>query len=283
MNLATAKREYRELPLQLIDEPELAARSSMDDHALDELGADIRRKGLLQPMIVARKADRYEVVAGHRRWHGCRRAGLDVVPCIVYETRDAALEGIKYSENRFREELSAADEAVLFDELLKRDCGGDVDKLCEQIGEKRAYVEGRLLLFQGDQQVFEALQQGKINIGVAHQLNQCTDEATRRSFLVAAITGGATVAAVSSWIYQWRTIAHSSMQTAVVPPAADGGTAIPTSNPLQCEVCDSDEHPHLIRYIPVHDYCNRAILQKLLAAYKAPSEPSPVAGDPRRT
>ena len=280
--LASIKREFREIPIGLIDEPALAARSSMDDTALEELAADIRRKGLLQPMIVAATGDRYEVIAGHRRRIACGRAGLVAAPCIVYASRDAALEGVKYSENRFREDLGAADEAILFSELLERDCGGDVDRLCEQLGETRAYVEGRLVLFQGDPHIFEALQAGKITIGVAHQLNRCTDELQRRSFLHSAIHGGATIAVVSGWIQTWQTIAQ------LTPPGGAAGVSSPAPGPIpqtdmfRCIVCGDNCHTHLIKFLPVHDYCNLAVLEKILQAYRVPGDPSPIENDPRR-
>jgi ParB/RepB/Spo0J family partition protein len=282
VSVAALQREFRELPIGLIDEPVLAARSAMDETALDELAADIRLKGVLQPLIVAKTGDRYEVIAGHRRRVAAGRAGLAAVPCIVYPSKDAALEGVKYSENRFREELGPADEAILFSELLERDCGGDVDRLCVQLGEKRSYVENRLSLFAGDPQVFEALQAHKINIGVAHQLNKCTDELHRRSLLYSAIHGGATVSVVAGWILDWRKV-HD-----VTPPSAGpaaGGPApapIPDSDPFKCEICGKNHHPHLLKYVPVHDYCKLAILDPLLDTYRGGDPLDGTGNDPRR-
>jgi ParB/RepB/Spo0J family partition protein len=282
MSLASAIREFRELPIGLIDEPILPARSSMDDTALDELAADIRLKGLLQPIIVAKVADRYEVIAGHRRRIACGRAGLVVVPCIVYASKESALEGVKYSENRFREELNAAEEAILFSELLERDCGGDVDRLCVQLGEKRSYVENRLALFAGDSHVFEALQAHKINIGVAQQLNRCTDELIRRSFLRNAILGGATNAVVAGWILDWRKV-HDATPPGSTPATSDHAPApIPVSDPFKCEVCGKNHHAHLLKYLPVHDYCLLAILQPMLDAYHGKDPLDGTGDDPRR-
>lgn len=282
MSLATAVREFRELPIGLIDEPTLAARSSMDDTALEELAADISLKGLLQPLIVARVGERYEVIAGHRRRLACGRAGLAAAPCIVYASKEAALEGVKYSENRFREELGPADEAILFSELLERDCGGDVDRLCAQLGEKRGYVENRLALFGGDPQVFEALQARKINIGVAHQLNKCTDEPIRRSFLRNAILGGATNAVVAGWILEWRKVHDATPPSAGAAGSSSAPAPIPDSDPFKCEICGKNHHPHLLKYLPVHDYCKLAILDPLLETYRGGDPLDGTGNDPRR-
>lgn len=282
MSGAAVRPQFQEIPIGLIDEPTLAARSSMDDQALEELASDIRRKGLLQPIIVARLGERFEVIAGHRRRIASERAGLVAVPCLVWGDKDAAHEGLKYSENRFREELSPTDEAILFSELLERDCGGDVDKLCHQLGEGRAYVENRLNLFAGDVEVFNALAARKITIGVAHQLNRCTDELIRRSYLRSAVQGGATVAIVSGWINEWRAIADASTPTLAAPPPDDAPSPIPVSDPFTCAVCGKNHHVHLLKHVPVHDYCKLAILDPLLETYRGSDDPTPVANDPRR-
>jgi ParB/RepB/Spo0J family partition protein len=282
MSLSDVRREFREIPLGLIDEPILPSRTMMDEQQLDELAADIGRKGLLQPMIVAAVNGRYEVIAGHRRRLACGRAGLVAAPCIVYPSKETALEGVKYSENRFRENLNAADEAILFDELLERDCGGDVDRLCEQLGEKRGYVEGRLLLLSGDRDVFNRLRTGDITIGVAQQLNRCTDPSYRRYLLHQAIVGGATVAVVSGWIADWQRQRVASGDAPAPAPSTVVPSAIPETNFFTCAVCGGTDNVHLMRPINVHTHCQLAILDKLLAVYRGDTGGDPIASDPRR-
>ena len=268
MNLSTITREFREVPLGLIDAPELASRTTMDESLLDELTASIRSIGLVNPITLARTGDRYEVIAGHRRTLAARRAGLAAVPSIVYPTIDAALEAIKYAENRHREELNPADEAIWFHELLERDCGGDVDRLCEQLGEKRTYVEGRLLLFLGDPSVFEMLQRGAIKIGVAHELNKCTDERMRRYFLDAAIRGGATVAVVSGWVQDWKREAGLQAPAGGNIFAASIPAAVPDTHYFTCACCGGTDNVHLMVPVNMHSHCKLAIFDKLIAAYR---------------
>lgn len=267
-HLATVQREYREIPLGLIDAPQLPSRASMDDEKLDELTIDIRAKGVLQPLLVAHVGERYEVLAGHRRWLAAQRAGLVAVPCAVYPTKEAAHEAVKWSENRFREDLNAAEEAIWFDELLELHCGGDVDRLCALLGAKRPYVEGRLLLKHGDPLVFQALEANTIKIGIAHRLNECTDEQTRRYYLDAAIRGGATVAVVSGWVQQWK------LDTGHLPPSngpvgsAQAPSPVPQTNYFTCICCGGTDHVYLMQPVNVHTHCKMAILDKLLEAYR---------------
>jgi ParB family chromosome partitioning protein len=269
VNLRDVPREFKELPLGLIDEPVLPSRSSMDETAMDELTASIRIDGLQQPMVVARVADRYEVIAGHRRRLACGRAGLVAAPCIIYPSKDAALVAVQFWENYGREELNAADEALWFSELLERDCGADVDVLCERLRKKRSYVEGRLLLFSGDKLVFEQLQAGKIPIGVAQELNRCSNERYRRYLLDSAIRGGATITVVKGWIQDWQ---RSEQYTPASPAAATDAPApasLPAANPFTCECCGGTDNAHLIVWIPFHQHCKLAILDKVLAAYRS--------------
>ena len=268
MTIRDTPREFKEVPLGLIDDPALPSRSSMDDRAMDELVASVQAIGLQLPMILARVGERFEVVAGHRRRIACARAGLVAAASIVYPSKDAALIAVQYAENRFREELNPADEALLFAELIERDCGGDVDVLCTKIGEQRAYVEGRLVLLR-DADIFEALRSGKLHaIGVAQQLLRVTDALMRRYYLDAAIRGGATVAVTSGWVTQWQIDSAASRGDTPAPVAPPPSSAIPSMHYFTCAVCLGTDNVHEMQPINVHVYCQRAILDKLLAAYR---------------
>lgn len=268
MNLATIRPETREIPLGLLDPPRNPSRVGMDDEALEELARDIRAKGLISPLIVARVTDRYEIVAGHRRSLAAQRAGLVAVECRVYPTYETALVGVQYSENRFRADLSAGEEAILFSDLLERECGGDVDRLCELLGEKRPYVEGRLILFEGDERVFQALLENKIKIGVAHKVNECTDELMRRYFLDAAVRGGATTAVVAGWIQDWKQSIGALPQAGGAVATGPAPAPVPETNYFTCACCGGTENVHLMRPVNMHDYCKAAIFDKVIAAYR---------------
>lgn len=264
-------REFRELPLDLIDEPTMPSRTEMSDAKLEELVADIRANGLLQPMIVARVGARYEVIAGHRRRVACGRAGLVVAPCLIYATKNDALDAVQFSENYQREELSAADEAIWFSDKLERQCNGDVDVLCARVGMKRSYVENRLLLFRGDPDVFRELQGGNIGIGVAHALNKCDDERQRRSFLDAVRRGGATAGLVERWVSDWkRDVGLAPPSTAPVV-AADLPAPMPEDTYFVCACCGRRDNVHLMRPVNIHQHCKLAIFDPLMASFRGES------------
>lgn len=267
MTLRDAPREFRDVPLGLIDDPRLPSRAQMDEDQLEELARDIARNGVISPLSVGRVGERFEVVAGHRRTMAARRAGLAAVPCVVYQSVNAAHEAIKFAENKYREDLNPADEAIWFHELLDRDCGGDVDQLCKQLGIKRSYAESRLLLFQGDRAIFDALQADKIGIGVAQELNRCTDEAHRRMLLHQAIVGGATKAVVNAWLTDWQR--QQQYQSGQPAPSSEPSAAVMPAelDYFKCYVCRDNSNIHAMRPINVHTYCLPATLDKALEQY----------------
>jgi ParB family chromosome partitioning protein len=262
MNLREVRREFREVDLDQVDAPVLPSRSQMDDEKMDELARSIKEIGLQQPIVLARVGDRYEVVAGHRRRIACGRAGLLRIPAIVYPSTDVALASAQFAENKYREDLNAADEAIWFTELMERDCGGDTNRLADLLGLKRDYVENRLLLFGGDAVVFEALQAGKIKIGVAHALNQCTEALMRRYYLDMAIRGGATINTVTGWVQQWRASLGPHGVPDDMPSAAVLPSAVPQTDYFRCYVCGGTEQVHLMIPVNVHQHCKLAILDK---------------------
>lgn len=268
MSLRDISRQLREIPLDLIDAPALPSRETMDEEKLDTLTKSIARNGVISPLSIGRRGDRYEVVAGHRRSIAARRAGLASVPCVVYDSVDAAHEAIKWAENAVREDLNPAEEAIYFSDLLERDCGGDVDKLCEQLGAKRGYVEGRLLLFQGCKRVFEALQKGDIGIGVAHELNRCTEDAHRFYLLDTVVRTGATRALAASYVQQWEM--QQRLASGAPLPVSGGENLAPVaqSNYFTCYACDGTDHVETMRPLNVHAHCKLATLDKALEQYR---------------
>lgn len=267
-SLATLPRVPLDVPLGLIDAPALPARLAMDETKLDELTANVRVNGILQRLILARVGERFEVIAGHRRFMAAGRAGLVCVPADVYADKTEALEAAKYAENRFREEMSAAEEASYFSELLERDCGGDIDRLCAQLGEKRSYVEGRVLLYQGDPLVLQRLAERAIAIGIAQELNKVSDQTYRRYLLHQAIVGGATQAVVRGWIMAWQQEQRQASGAPAPASAAAPMGPVPETHFFRCAICLEENDPHTMLPINVHSSCKHAILDKLLKAYR---------------
>lgn len=260
MIVGAVKPIYREIPIGLIDVPELPSRSSMDEEQLDELIASIRELGFISTIVVKQSGERFEVIAGHRRRLAAERAGLAAIPCFVYPTETEYLEAIQQTENTRREELNPADEAIWFAQLLEKYPNEGTDGIAARVREKRAYVEGRLALVSGDEDVFNAVAAGKIGIGVAQQLNRCTQVEFRRMFLDNALRHGATVAIVSGWIAEWKRDLEPATRAAFGSDAPSSAAPPVMDLFFTCGVCKSTAHPEQMRPVQVHEWCVHANL-----------------------
>jgi len=234
-------------------EPAQVARAVLDDAGLDELAESIRRVGVINPLTVKEVDGGFEVVAGHRRLLAARRAGLVAVPCLVRSPRDANPTALQLHENLYRQELSPVEEAAWFAELLPT-CNNDTDELCALVKQSRNYVEGRLLLLQGDPEVLAAVAQREIALGVAAELNKLPTKKDRDYYLGWAKATGATVAMVR----QWRATVAAK---APVEPGPAGTSpslpapAAPTRDIFQCFICRDSEPKWDLEFWHIHRSC----------------------------
>jgi ParB family transcriptional regulator, chromosome partitioning protein len=250
--------------LGMIDEPALPSRSSMDEQKMDELVESMRQVGFTSVMLLVRVGDRFEVIAGHRRWHAAHRAGIAAIPALLYPEKFPGIESLQFGENEFREDLSAADEAIWCAQLLEQYPDEGTDGVAARLHVKRDRVERRLALFGGDELVFEALKDGKIGVGVAELINRCSQQEFRRMFLDNAIRHGATVGIVSGWLAEWQRDLEPATRS-VFAGSASTAAAAPKIDPFfTCAVCRSTHQPEQMRPLNVHGYCIDAILTPAL-------------------
>ena len=255
---------YREIPLELVDPPALAIRETFDPAAMADLVMSIREVGVLQAISVEQLGGRYRILAGHRRFTAAGLAGLKTIPALVRDTRTVSGVAVTSHENAYREDVNPAEEARYLHELLEHECGGDVDRLCELTRQARSYVEGRLLLLQGDPDVFEALRARRLSMAVARELNRVKDRGYRMMYLDAAIRGGATARIVQEWRIQ-----SEAMMPAPAPDPGDGSnqyTGLPAPiTTMRCVCCSSDAEPWAMDLIPVHRRCRQMFVDPMLA------------------
>ena len=138
---------YAELPVASITPNPRQPRSVFEEEALSELVYSIKEIGLLQPIVVRRVGDKYELVAGERRWRATQAAGLGTIPAIIRETNDEAMLRDALLENLHRAQLNALEEAAAYQQLLD-DFGCTQDELAQRIGRSRPQVSNTLRLLR---------------------------------------------------------------------------------------------------------------------------------------
>ena len=144
-------------------------RKNFDEEALDELAESIKRYGVIQPIIVVKKEDYYEIVAGERRWRASKKAGLKEIPAIVREGDERKNKEIALIENVQREDLNAYEKALGIKELMD-EYGLTQQEVAEILGKSRSGIANTVRILNLDERVLELVKEGKLQEGHARTL-----------------------------------------------------------------------------------------------------------------
>lgn len=146
-------------------------RRDFRPEALEELADSIRRKGVIQPLIVRQigDSDRYEIVAGERRWRAAQLAQLHELPVILRDFTDAEVIEVAIIENIQRADLNAVEEALAYKQLMER-FGHTQEKVAEALSKSRSHIANLLRLLNLPEDVQAYVREGKLSSGHARAL-----------------------------------------------------------------------------------------------------------------
>jgi ParB family chromosome partitioning protein len=175
-----------EIPLARIERNPKQPRAEFSDAELEELAASIREHGVLQPLLVVRKPlepgqpERFEIVAGERRWRSAQRAGLATAPCIIHDdlTERERLE-IALVENLQRKDLNPIEEGRAY-LRLHTEFGLMHEEIAKRVGKSRPAVSNTIRLLDLSEPMQASLVKGEINYGQARALLSVLDPAQRQ-------------------------------------------------------------------------------------------------------
>lgn len=160
----------RDLPIESLQPGKYQPRSTMDKERLAELADSIRAQGLIQPIIVRPiSRDRYEIIAGERRWRAAQLASLREVPCVVRETDDHAALAMALIENIQREDLNPLEEALALQRLID-EFQLTHQQTAEAVGRSRAAVSNLLRLLELPEAIRGLVEARRIEMGHARAL-----------------------------------------------------------------------------------------------------------------
>lgn len=180
--------------IKLIDiEPnELQARTIFNEESIDELAESIKKYGVIQPIIVTKKDNYYQIIAGERRWRASKKAGITEIPAIVRENDERKNREISLIENIQREDLNPIDKArgikVLMDEY-----GLTQQDVSEILGKARSSVANSVRLLNLDERVINLVLEGKLTEGHCKVLLGITDNDKQYEMALNLIQSGNTV------------------------------------------------------------------------------------------
>ena len=166
----TNQGELSKLPVEWLQSGKYQPRKDMSQDALEELANSIRAQGVIQPIVVRSIGEnRFEIIAGERRWRASQLARLEVVPCLVKDVADEAAVAIALIENIQREDLNAIEEAVALQRLLT-EFELTHQQVAEAVGKSRTTVTNLLRLNQLNEDVKRFVEHGDLDMGHARAL-----------------------------------------------------------------------------------------------------------------
>ena len=180
--------------LKLIDvEPNKnQPRRNFDEEALEELANSIKRYGVIQPIIVVKKDNYYEIVAGERRWRAAKKAGLTHIPAIVRDIDERKNKEIALIENVQREDLNAFEKASGIKQLME-EYGLTQQEVSDILGKSRSSIANTVRILNLDERVLELVKQGKLTEGHCRALLSIDDRDKQYSMALRILEKGSSV------------------------------------------------------------------------------------------
>ena len=168
---AKESNEYKEVfvNISLVEPNRNQPRKEFDKDALSELANSIKQYGILQPIIVQKNEDMYEIIAGERRWRAAKEAGLTEVPVIIRDYDKQKIMEISIIENIQRENLNPIEEAMAYQSLME-EYGLKHEELAERVSKNRSTITNSMRLLKLSDNIQQMIIDGKISAGHAKVL-----------------------------------------------------------------------------------------------------------------
>jgi ParB family chromosome partitioning protein len=160
---------YFSCPIEEIRPNKNQPRKTFSSDKLEELAASIREKGVIQPLVVRKKGDHYELIAGERRWRASQRAGLREVPVVIQDVSEDTAVELALIENIQREDLNAVEEAEAYHALMEK-FSLSQEELAARVGKDRSTVANALRLLKLPAEIKRDIVEERLAMGHARAL-----------------------------------------------------------------------------------------------------------------
>lgn len=169
----------QELPLGQIQVNPYQPRKEFDEAALQELAESIKEHGIIQPLLVRRYKDHYQLIAGERRWRAAQIVGLNYVPVVIRDMSEQQMMEIALVENLQREDLNPMEEAEAYNRLMQ-EFSLTQEEVAQKVGKSRPTVANTLRLLQLPADIKQSVSNGKISMGHARTLLSLSEPELQR-------------------------------------------------------------------------------------------------------
>ena len=240
-----------------IDDAPTSMRFGYSDEDVAELAASIRAVGVLQPILVRKVGERYELIAGHRRVHAARLVGMVNIAAIVVDADAERSVVMALSENLNRADMNVIEEGVAFGRWLET-TGGSAKELGRLLGRSDSYVLKRLSVLELDPGSLDALVRGEISLHHGLELKRVDDVSVRKYYLDLCVRNGASVAVLSGWVDAYQREGPGA-------PSVDLGSGTVAYGPtpmlpvIGCRVCGRDTGQVMLHAIMMCSECDNQL------------------------
>ncbi len=195
--------QVRMIPLDKIYPNENQPRKVFEPEALQDLATSLRQHGMIQPILVAKKARGYMIIVGERRWRAAQQVEMDQIPCIIKDYSERELYEVALIENLQRENLSVIEEANAYHYLMD-EYSINHDQLGEALGKSRSYVANTIRLLQLSPPVMALVKDGKLSGSQGRALLGISDESLQLKIAKRVVESKLNVRQVEELVRQER-------------------------------------------------------------------------------
>jgi ParB family chromosome partitioning protein len=204
-NIDTISNDYFQCKISLIQPNRFQPRHHFSENELESLANSIREQGVIQPLLLRKIEDGYELVAGERRLRAARMAGLITVPCVVKNFSDSQMLEISIVENIQRENLNPIEEAEAYHRLMT-EFGLTQDEAAARVGKSRSAVANFLRIRKLPEMVKQSLVDGTLRMGHARALLGAPSERYQESVWKTVVSRGLSVRQTEALIKKLKTV-----------------------------------------------------------------------------
>lgn len=246
------------IKLEKIKVPAIRSRTKVEESKIDELADSINEVGLINAILVIKNKNKYEIVAGERRFLAFQKLGKKEIPCVISKSKKDMNEEIKLAENISREDLNSIELAIAVLKIQKK-FGTPLNRIAKAIGKTTQYVERKLVLLKLPRSIQEALEKRLITDRVGMELGRIEDEIERERLLTYAVANGVTWKVVNSWVES--SILNTSRAKEQREKDAEKIETTPGREiQVTCLLCGGKEDITKVTYEPVHRECKAELL-----------------------
>jgi ParB family chromosome partitioning protein len=197
----SVESDLLELGIDQIESNPAQPRKFFAEDKLDELAQSIRANGLIQPLVVRRFGEGFQLIAGERRWRAAQRAGLAKVPCVIKEVREDEVLALSLIENIQREELNPIEEATAYKSLVEQ-LNVTQEEIARQVGKDRTSVANAMRLLKLPLAIQKMVEDEKLSMGHARALLAIDSEDRQLKLARQIVEQGLTVREVERLVKQ---------------------------------------------------------------------------------